>query len=494
MKNRKIRVAHLMWGGGGKGGVDRVDSSLYRHLDRAVFDPVFVYLNSPHEDDGYYFPKSATFLYTGRENRFESLREILEDADIATFQGGFAPLACHCAKSASVPVIVEVLHNMEEGRLYDFIDVTFCVSKAVYDIQPDKEKCVIVPNGIDAGLFPYHTRKRERTRIRILITKQMALTIREVATALLAIDPRIEIDVVGAVAGLENFESQRVHFHGQVADMNIFYSKADIVLLLTPSEAFGLVLLEAMATGAMAVVSDVGGPAEIINNGQDGFLVSPFSVEDISLGVARAIKAVDNGDSDRIGVMAHRKVVDKYSEEASVRRWEKLFARLIEEKGRDRFPTTGIIHPPVDVLVEEALFYYNNNDNNKFITTIAAVASHPERLSNLRISAVVAWLGLMAKGAGDERSAASLADKSFSYIFENRIDLASLIVLIGTQRGKELATDEFEQWMVTGATSLLEQKLVKEAVELLRFGAICLGKRGDQYNLLAHEILDGQSK
>ncbi len=45
MKTRKIRVAHLMWGGGGKGGVDRVDASLYRHLDRDIFDPVFIYVS-----------------------------------------------------------------------------------------------------------------------------------------------------------------------------------------------------------------------------------------------------------------------------------------------------------------------------------------------------------------------------------------------------------------------------------------------------------------
>ncbi len=66
--------------------------------------------------------------------------------------------------------------------------------------------------------------------------------------------------------------------------------------------------------------------------------------------------------------------------------------------------------------------------------------------------------------------------------------------MIGTQRGKELATDEFEQWMVDGATRLLEQKLVDEALELLRFGAICLGERGEQYNRLAQEILDGQGR
>jgi len=73
----------------------------------------------------------------------------------------------------------------------------------------------------------------------------------------------------------EGFEKY-IHFIGHVShkDISRYYLMSDIVAF--PSlwrEPFGLVVVEAMASGLPVVAFDQGGPAEIIQNGKDGILV-----------------------------------------------------------------------------------------------------------------------------------------------------------------------------------------------------------------------------
>lgn len=76
--------------------------------------------------------------------------------------------------------------------------------------------------------------------------------------------------------------SQQVRFVPFVAHDQIqnWYTCADISLV--PSigrEAFGLVNVEAMATGVPVIASNIGGISEIIRHGQTGFLVNPSAIE-----------------------------------------------------------------------------------------------------------------------------------------------------------------------------------------------------------------------
>ncbi len=58
-------------------------------------------------------------------------------------------------------------------------------------------------------------------------------------------------------------------------EMASYYAGADIVCAPSIDETFGLVYLEAMAAGAIAIASNTGGPREYIINGKNGFLVDP---------------------------------------------------------------------------------------------------------------------------------------------------------------------------------------------------------------------------
>ena len=97
-------------------------------------------------------------------------------------------------------------------------------------------------------------------------------------------------------------------FTGMQNDIRQFYSAADLFVLPTLHEAFGMVITEAMACGLPVIVSRNAGAAEdIISDGIDGLLLAnPLDVDEL----AEKIKLLfeDEKLREKLGKMANQKV------------------------------------------------------------------------------------------------------------------------------------------------------------------------------------------
>ena len=118
----------------------------------------------------------------------------------------------------------------------------------------------------------------------------------------------------------------RVHFLGFRSDMHNIYPGLDVLVNAAWREAFGLVVVEAMACAKVAVGTQSGGIPEIITHGVDGFL---FPVRDeqklaeILLDVVRAPEM-----RARIGEAARQTVVDRFTIQQQIRTQEQIYVVL----------------------------------------------------------------------------------------------------------------------------------------------------------------------
>jgi UDP-glucose:(heptosyl)LPS alpha-1,3-glucosyltransferase len=109
----------------------------------------------------------------------------------------------------------------------------------------------------------------------------------------------------------------RLHWHGASSDVARFHAAADVFALPTTYEPFGLVIIEAMASGLPVITSGLAGAAVAIAEGNNGLLLDdPRDAEQL----AQHLRALlDAGERDRVGQAAAASVADY--------EWQQVFTR-----------------------------------------------------------------------------------------------------------------------------------------------------------------------
>jgi N-acetyl-alpha-D-glucosaminyl L-malate synthase BshA len=104
-------------------------------------------------------------------------------------------------------------------------------------------------------------------------------------------------------------------------------SVADLFLLPSQQESFGLAALEAMACGVPVIASRVGGLPEVIDDGVDGYLKDP---EDLQGMAEQALTVL--GDvklHERLAAAARRKVEEKFGADRVVPQYEAFYREVL---------------------------------------------------------------------------------------------------------------------------------------------------------------------
>ncbi len=154
-----------------------------------------------------------------------------------------------------------------------------------------KNKITVIPNGVDTkGFTPSGDKINLDGDPAILyvgkISLEKGIDVLIKALRLLKDDLRkAKLHIVGSGSWMDRAillaQKLDVHsyirFHGKVPHSYLPYvfRGADIFVLPSRVEAFGIVLLEAMACGLPVVASSVGGIPEIVENSENGILVPP---------------------------------------------------------------------------------------------------------------------------------------------------------------------------------------------------------------------------
>ena len=123
--------------------------------------------------------------------------------------------------------------------------------------------------------------------------------------------------------GIEN----HIVFPGFVRDIRSLLQISDIFVLPSKEpEPFGLILLEAMASGVPSIATDCGGPKDMIEHGRSGWLVPCNDSESLAKTLEEAITSEDLGTWGEEAMIASK----KFQVEAIAEKMICNFQRIIE--------------------------------------------------------------------------------------------------------------------------------------------------------------------
>jgi glycosyltransferase involved in cell wall biosynthesis len=221
------------------------------------------------------------------------------------------------------------------------------VSRSTHDflVQRERlppERVSVVYNGVDLDRFDPARVHGQRNPAHPLIAgvgrlhaqKDFALFL-EVAARLAKRNPAMRFVIAGdgpeatmlreraTALGL----GERVRFAGHVAEMREIYAAADVLLLTSRYEGTPLTVLEAMAMRVPVVASRLDGIAEVLIDGEDGFLVAPGDVD----GFADRVEQLLGGAAtrSRMADAAWRKVEASFSSRAMAAQVEAIYKRCL---------------------------------------------------------------------------------------------------------------------------------------------------------------------
>jgi L-malate glycosyltransferase len=181
----------------------------------------------------------------------------------------------------------------------------------------------------DERLLVHLSNFRPVKRIRDVV-EVFARVAREVPARLMLIGDGPDRSVAEYLARQHKIQD-RVHFIGKQDNVNELLPLADLMVMPSEMESFGLAALEAMACGVPTIATDVGGVPELIENGRNGLL---FGVGDVDSMSAAAIALL--GDEARLQAMseAGRKTAqDHFCASRVIPLYEEYYERVV---GRTR--------------------------------------------------------------------------------------------------------------------------------------------------------------
>ena len=120
---------------------------------------------------------------------------------------------------------------------------------------------------------------------------------------------------------------QQVVFLGLLSDSDVkaYMGRARAIIFPTSGEPFGLVPLEAMACGTPVIVSNSGGPKEVVKNNEVGLLFTPGDKNDLASKICSLIENRDIGT--QMGMAARNYVAENYSWEKTI---DGIYDALVE--------------------------------------------------------------------------------------------------------------------------------------------------------------------
>jgi len=120
-------------------------------------------------------------------------------------------------------------------------------------------------------------------------------------------------------------------FLGYQEDVAPFYAAFDALVLPSSNEGTPVSAIEALAAGRPVVATRVGGVPDVVQEGQDGFLVDPGATDDLADRLARLAR--DPALRERMGGAGRERVLPRYAVARLIDDVDRLYRSLLASAG-----------------------------------------------------------------------------------------------------------------------------------------------------------------
>jgi len=302
---------------------------------------------------------SNFFISNASISFFETLRMKLEKFDVTVAQPGryFTPKVCH------VRFLTKTMMKINREKLYSkiFIEAEkYTLKKCkhiiamsnlikkflIEDYNIQEEKISVVYDGVDINLFSPKNRRKYSKEIREYhnIDKEEKILLfvgnpfsRKGLCYLVKSLPLIKsnnyrVIILGRSLPQDPIEKyislakslgveEKILYCGFSKEVHKYFASSDIFVLPTLYEPFGLVILEAMASGLPVIIPKNAGAAELIEDGKEGLLLNnPRDFNEIA---EKINYLIENEKEMKRMRRAARKKAEKYP-------WERTAKEMLE--------------------------------------------------------------------------------------------------------------------------------------------------------------------
>jgi L-malate glycosyltransferase len=209
----------------------------------------------------------------------------------------------------SIKKEIEVIHN--------FVDVKRFHKKPV-----DAFKKLIAPNGEKIIVHASNFRKVKRVGD---VVNTFLLINQQLPAKLLLLGDGPERPYAESICR-DCMSVDNIKFLGKQEQMEDILPIADLFLLTSEYESFGLAALEAMAAEVPVISTNAGGLPEIIINGVSGYMSNVGDITDMAKNALNILKDDDTLSQFRAGALAQ---AVKFDIDSIVPVYEKLYQRVI---------------------------------------------------------------------------------------------------------------------------------------------------------------------
>lgn len=251
---------------------------------------------------------------------------------------------------ARVPVRISTKHGFNEFRasraiatadriVARFAHRQIAISSGLADYLAetegfDRAAFTVVHYGIEPGREPPAPPGAPRLLAvgRLIPIKGLDVLLGAFATARAEV-PNLTLEIAGAgpsEAELRAAAPEGVSFLGRVDDVVPLYERNLVVVVPSRGEGFGMVALEAAERGRAAIVSDVGGLPEIVEDGRTGLVVPPEDAAALAGAIVELAR--DPARAQALGAAARQRAVEAFSAEAAADRVADLYRHQLSAR------------------------------------------------------------------------------------------------------------------------------------------------------------------